>query len=164
MHIRDHLFDPNAITQARDGGVSKLRADDPFAQRAHDRAALGAQLGLARAFVEAAGGADQTDSAFLDRPAAVIAHTANVDRLLAETGCGVVGAEVKAEFGARSHHPIGLGDAVKREVVDHHTDVACRAIEGDRREVDRMGGRVEAGDETLRRRLFITGGAIDLPS
>ena len=76
---------------------------------------------------------------------------------------GIVGAQRQAIFGARGHHPIGLADALQRQVVDHHADIARAAVEADRRQVERLRGGVEAGRQALRRRLLIAGRAVDLP-
>ena len=75
---------------------------------------------------------------------------------------GVVGAQPQAELGARREHPIGLGDAAGDEVVDHHADVGVGA--GDRDAVAAAGGErgVEAGQQALRGRLLVAGGAVDL--
>ena len=77
---------------------------------------------------------------------------------------GIVGAQVKPMLGARGEHPIGLADPLKNEVVDHHPDIALRAIEGQRCKVARPCCGIGPSDQPLRRRLLIAGRAIDLSS
>ena len=40
---------------------------------------------------------------------------------------GVVGAQAQPVLGARGEHAVGLGDAARHQVVDHHADVALGA-------------------------------------
>ena len=46
---------------------------------------------------------------------------------------GVVGAQAQAVFGARGEHAIGLGDAARHQVVDHHAHVAVGARDDENR-------------------------------
>ena len=76
---------------------------------------------------------------------------------------GIVGAQRQAIFGARGEHAIGLADAPRDEIVDHHAEIGFGAIEEDRRAAPPARARgVEPGDQSLRRRLLIAGRAIDL--
>ena len=84
------------------------------------------------------------------------------DRLRRQPRLGIVGAQPQPIFGAGGEHPIGLGHALQDEVVDHHPDIAVAAVEQHRRRARRPGGGVQPGDQALRRRLLIAGGAVDL--
>ena len=65
-------------------------------------------------------------------------------------------------FGARGEHAVRLGDAARHQVVDHDADIAFGAVEDDRRARRRRARGVEAGDQALRGRLLVAGGAVDL--
>jgi len=65
-------------------------------------------------------------------------------------------------FGATGEHAIRLARAPRHEVVDEHADVAFAAL-GDERLLATCGARgVDAGDQALRGRLFVTRGPVDL--
>ena len=86
------------------------------------------------------------------------------DAFAGETLIGVVGAQLQTIFGARREHAVGLADAARHEIVDHHADVGFGAIENDFIAVTGQRGCVETGQKPLRRSLFVTGGAVDLAS
>ena len=44
---------------------------------------------------------------------------------------GIVGAQRQPELGTRREHAIGLGDALARQVVDHHADIGVGTPEGE---------------------------------
>ena len=58
---------------------------------------------------------------------------ADRDALVGQPLIGVVGAQGQPIFGARGEHAIGLGDAARHEIVDHHAEIAFGAVEHDRR-------------------------------
>ena len=80
-----------------------------------------------------------------------------------QTLVGIVGAQAQAVFGARGEHAIGLGDAARHQVVDHHAHIAVGARDD---EIAPTSGRLErgvdAGGDTLGARLLVAGGAVDL--
>ena len=91
------------------------------------------------------------------------ANAVGVKRSFAEPGRRIVRAQRKAILGARGHHAIGLADALQRQIVDHHADVARAPVERDRVELAGMGRGIETRDQTLCGRLLIAGRAVDLP-
>ncbi len=76
---------------------------------------------------------------------------------------GVVGPQAQAVFGAGGEHPVGLADAPRDEVVNHHADVRICPAEDRRLDIQRPRGRVQAGDKALRRGLLVTRRPVDLP-
>jgi hypothetical protein len=58
-------------------------------------------------------------------------NAAGGDRLAASAARRHCRRAAQPIFGARGEHPIGLGDALQDEVVDHHADIAGRAVEAD---------------------------------
>ena len=75
---------------------------------------------------------------------------------------GVVGAERQPIFGARGEHAVGFADPARHQIVDHHANIGFGAIEGHWLPPGGASCSVQPGDEPLRRRLFIAGGAVDL--
>jgi hypothetical protein len=65
-------------------------------------------------------------------------------------------------LGPRGHHPVGLTDALERQIVDHHPDIACPAIEADVFKIKRIRRGVESARKPLRRRFFVPCRAVDL--
>ena len=68
----------------------------------------------------------------------------------------------QAIFGARGEHAIRLADAARHEIVDHDADISLRAIEDDFAALAGQRCRIETGQKSLCRSLFIAGGAVDL--
>ena len=79
-------------------------------------------------------------------------------------------------FSARGEHPIGFRDPASDEVIDHHADIALRAVNRKnalaRRNIIGRAPRtgraraprcISARDQALGAGLFIAGGAVDLP-
>ena len=75
---------------------------------------------------------------------------------------GVVCAQEQAMLGARSKHAVGLARRAGDEVVEHHTGVGGVASETNALKAARASGRVEAGEKSLRSRLLVATGAVDL--
>ena len=65
-------------------------------------------------------------------------------------------------LGPRGQHAIGLGDALKHQIVDHHADIAVVPVKPDRIVAPRKARCIDAGDKTLGRRFLIAGRAVDL--
>ena len=77
---------------------------------------------------------------------------------------GVVGAKREAVLGAAGEHAIGLGDAARDEIVDHHAEIAVGARDDERIACARRRARgIDAGKHPLPRCFLIAGGAVDLP-
>src|SRR5205807_9578825 len=75
---------------------------------------------------------------------------------------GVVLPEHQPVLGLRSEEPIRLVSPANYQVVDKNTQVRLGASQADRRPpLDPQGG-VDARHQSLRRRLLVTGGAVDL--
>ena len=72
-------------------------------------------------------------AAGLEMPPPLRRHAAGGDRRRRQPRGGIVGAQPQPIFGARGQHPIGLGDALQHQVVDHHADIGIGAVEQDRR-------------------------------
>ena len=77
---------------------------------------------------------------------------------------GVVLAEAEPIFRTAGKHAIGLGDAMGDEVVDQHADIGLGARRIPAIALLRAQCRVDAGEQPLRRSLFVAGRAVDLPS
>ena len=45
---------------------------------------------------------------------------------------GVVAAQMQPELGARGEHAVGLGDAPRHQIVNHHAEIALGARQDDR--------------------------------
>ena len=69
----------------------------------------------------------------LEMAPALRRDAAGGDRLGRQPRRGIVGAQPQPIFGAGGEHPIGLGDALQDEIVDHHADIGIGAVEQDRR-------------------------------
>ena len=94
------------------------------------------------------------------------ARRPNAPRLDAETRQPrrrIVGTQAQAVLGARGEHTIGLGNTLQGQIIDHHGNVAVRTIQPGCLPAERRRGRLKPGNQTLRRRLFVTGRSVDLP-
>ena len=58
---------------------------------------------------------------------AVRSDAAEVDAERRQALVGIVGAQAQPVFGARGEHAVGLGDAARHQVVDHHAEIAVGA-------------------------------------
>ena len=76
---------------------------------------------------------------------------------------GIVGAQMQAELGPRGEHAIGFADAARHQIVDHHPEIGLGPRHAQGRSSERRQGRVGAGQQALRRRFLVAGGAVDLP-
>ena len=64
----------------------------------------------------------------------------------------------------RAVHPdYVLARAPRHQIIDHHAKIAFGAIKDDRRAASGLGSGIEAGHQALGPRLFVAGGAVDLP-
>ena len=84
------------------------------------------------------------------------------DPLIGQALVGIVGPQGQAILRPRGEHPVRLGDPAGHEIIDHHAEIAVRAIEHDRVGTAGRQSRVQARDNSLRRRLLISGRAVDL--
>src|SRR5690606_7228140 len=76
---------------------------------------------------------------------------------------GIVRPQNEAILRARGEHAVGLARAARYQVVDQYPDIRIGAVE-QKAPCPAPGrkGCVDAGDDALRRRLFVAGGAVDL--
>ena len=65
-------------------------------------------------------------------------------------------------LGAGREHPVGLEATLGCQIVDQDADVRLVAAESERRLPATCRRRVDAGDQPLRRRLFVARRAVDL--
>ncbi len=100
---------------------------------------------------------------FRECRSALLADTANIDTKRRQTLISVIRPKREPEFGTRCEHAIGLADTARGEIIDHHPDIALRPAEMQRLAALRLQCRIETSDQPLRRRLFITRRAVDLP-
>ncbi len=93
----------------------------------------------------------------------LFADQPDIDAKLSQPLVGIVDAKLQAEFGPRREHAIGLGNAARDEVVDHHPEIGIGTRENQR--VPALDGerRIGPGQKALGRCLLIASGAIDLP-
>ena len=57
------------------------------------------------------------------------ADAAKCDPLRRQALVRIVGPQRQAELGPRGEHAVGFGDAMGRQIVDHHAEVGFRAVE-----------------------------------
>ena len=74
----------------------------------------------------------------------------------------VILPQKQAELGAGGHHTVGLGGALRHQIVDQHADVGGRTGEDQRIPPQKLGAGVDGGDQALGGGLLITGGAVEL--
>src|SRR5262249_3431301 len=65
----------------------------------------------------------------LNLPAPPIGEAGSSACGLAEPRRRVVGPQREPVFGPGRHHPVGLTDPLERQIVDHHADIGCAAVE-----------------------------------
>ena len=94
--------------------------------------------------------------------AAFLANASGFDAQPRQAGRSIVGAQAQAVFGAGGEHPVGLGHALQRQIIDHHRDIGIGAVERGRRLAERGSGSLEPRDQPLRGGFLIAGGAVDL--
>ena len=91
-------------------------------------------------------------------------YAAQCNPLIGQALVGVIGPQGQAVLRPRGEHPVRFGDSAGYEIVDHHAEIAVGAVENDRLSVARGQCCIQACNNSLRRRLFIAGGAVDLAS
>ena len=74
----------------------------------------------------------------------------------------IVRTQEQAEFGTRGEHAIGLTDPPPDQIVNHDADIGLGPAEVDRVTAQRLGRRVDPGNDPLRRGFLISGRAVDL--
>ena len=79
-----------------------------------------------------------------------------------ETQIRVVFAQRQAILGAAGEHAIRLRRAARDQIVDQHADIGLAALRAPRLALGAGERRIDAGEQTLRRRLFVARGAVDL--
>src|SRR5215831_12530252 len=75
---------------------------------------------------------------------------------------GIVSTQREPILRARGEHPVRLGDPARYQIINHNSEIAFGAVEGDVAAATHAGRRIETRDQTLRRRLLVTGRAVDL--
>ena len=95
-------------------------------------------------------------------PARIVDH-AQGSPGLGQAHVGIVLAQLQAVFGAAGEHAVGLGDAARDQVVDQHAEVGFVPPRAPGFLFLHLQRRVDAGQQALRGRLFVAGGAVDLP-
>src|SRR5207237_6378815 len=93
---------------------------------------------------------------------ALRADAADRDAATGQPLVGIVGTEREPILGARREHAIGLGDAARDQIVDHHTEIALRAVEHDVAARDGPRRSVELRPHIPRVRLLVTYCADDM--
>jgi hypothetical protein len=93
---------------------------------------------------------------------AVIADKSDVAAPRCQSKIGVIDAQQEAMLGARGEHPVRLEAPLRDQVVDHDADVGFVAAENERRAAPGTLCGVDPGDDSLPRRLFVTGRAVNL--
>src|SRR5262245_63281042 len=75
---------------------------------------------------------------------------------------GVIDSQAKAVLGAGSEHTVRLIDSLGDQIVDQDADVGFVTFDWDRLlGVNRSGG-IDAGDDSLGARFFVSGCSVDL--
>ncbi len=97
------------------------------------------------------------------RVPAGIVDDAQAPPVLGEPQVGVVLAQLEPVFGARSKHPVRLGNAARDQVVDQHADIRLVPARAPACFAGHVARRVDAGEDALRSRLLVAGRAVDLP-
>ena len=82
--------------------------------------------------------------------------------LLGQAHVGIVLAQQDAVLGTRGEHAVGFVHAAGHKVIDEHTDVRLVAGECERLSSCRVLVGVNAGNESLSCRFFISRCAVDL--
>ena len=75
---------------------------------------------------------------------------------------GIVGAQGQTKLCSAGEHPVGLGYTPGDQIIDQDPDIGFVTAKDHGIGVRRGPGRIQARDQALSRRLFVTGGAIDL--
>ena len=75
---------------------------------------------------------------------------------------GIVFAQQQPMLGARGEHAVGLGGAARGQVVDQYADVGLVAAGDPRGLALHLARGIDAGQQPLRGRFFVAGGAVDL--
>ena len=94
-----------------------------------------------------------------------IAFVTNQSDFIAKRRKAHVGSVVPQQqpvLSARGEQAVRFPVLLADEVIQHHADVRLIAPQHDRRFVLHAAGRVDTGNESLRRRLFIAGSTVDL--
>ena len=92
-----------------------------------------------------------------------IVHQAQLAARFGQPQVGIVLAQLQPVFGAAGEHAVGLGHAAGDQVVDQHAEVGLVAPRAPAGLAARQERGVDAGQQPLRRGLFVAGGAVDLP-
>src|SRR5437868_5591847 len=90
------------------------------------------------------------------------ADTADRNALASQPLVGVVGAQAETVFSTRGEHAVWFGHAARDQIVDHYAKIPFGAVEQDVRAAAGQRRGIDPGHETLRRRLFVPGRAVDL--
>ena len=86
-----------------------------------------ASFGVSGQAVQQAPAVGQRTGFRAERLLAPRADATNLEPHWRQALVGVVGAQAQAVLGARGEHAVGLGDAARHQVVDHHAHVAVGA-------------------------------------
>ena len=79
-----------------------------------------------------------------------------------QSGIGIVLAQLQTELGPAGEHAIRLGHALRHQVVHHHAQVGLITAWQPSAFAATLQRSVHAREQTLGRRLFVPGGAVDL--
>ena len=91
-----------------------------------------------------------------------VRNQAELASVRSEPAIGVVDSELQAKLRSRSEHPVRLVRAFANQVVDENRSVAFRAVEDEWFLTLNFQGGIDAGHDSLTRRFFIAGRAVDL--
>src|SRR5271166_5245982 len=98
----------------------------------------------------------------VERPAR-ITHQAHLTANWSEPLVCIIDAQVQPELSARGKHPVGFVGALADQVVDQNPCVSLGASNDDRILLADSACGVEASDQALAARFFVSGRPIDLP-
>ena len=80
-----------------------------------------------------------------------------------ETVIGVVDAQRQAKFRSGREHAVGLGDATRDQIVDHHPKIGLAAVKLDSVKLPGLPCGIASRDKPLGGSLFVACRAVDLP-
>src|SRR3984885_742252 len=95
------------------------------------------------------------------RPARVIDQT-ELAALSGEPQIGVIFAQAEAVLGAAGEHSVRLRGTARNQIIDQYAEVGLASFRPPRVAPVSQAGCVDAGEQALRRSLFVAGGAVDL--
>ena len=88
--------------------------------------------------------------------------TSRLKRQRRQTRRRIIGTEPQTIFGARCQHSVRLGHALQNQVIDHDRQIAVGPVQRRHFAAQKARCRTHAGNQALRRGLFITRCAVNL--